>query len=171
MKRPRKGEFAPFHETYLSQVPARGSAGSLLKKGWKEALGLYASLPEDKGDYAYAEGKWSVKQVILHQIDTERVFAYRILSFMRGDQAALPGFNQDHWMEQVDVSGRSIKDLMKEWKAVRDNTLFLLQQCSEAQSAFRGTASGCQVSVRAYFFIIIGHQNHHSKIFRERYLL
>lgn len=169
MKRPKQGEFAPFHENYLSQVPARGSAASLLKKSWKEAVQLFGQLPEEKGDYAYAEGKWTVKQMLIHMIDTERVFAYRTLSFMRGDRAALPGFNQDHWMEQCNVSGRTIRDLMKEWKAVRDNTLFLLKQCSEEQSKFTGTASGWKVTVRAYFFIIVGHQNHHMKVFRERY--
>lgn len=127
-------------------------------------------MPEEMGDFAYAEGKWTVKQMLIHIIDTERVFAYRTLSFMRGDKAALPGFNQDHWMEQADVSQRAIKDLLKEWKAVRENTLFLLKQCSEEQSKFMGTASGWPVSVRAYFFVIIGHQNHHMKVFREKYL-
>lgn len=170
MKRPKKGEFAPFHENYLSQVPTRGSAATLLKKSWKEAQALFGSLPEAKGDFAYAEGKWTVKQMLLHIIDTERVFAYRTLSFMRGDKATLPGFNQDDWMENADVSHRTIKDLLKEWKAVRENTLFLLKQCTEAQSKFAGTASGWKVTPRAYFFIIIGHQNHHLKVLREKYL-
>ena len=89
---------------------------------------------------------------------------------MRGDRIALPGFNQDIWMEEVDVRPRSIKDLLKEWKAVRDNTLFLHDQCSEAQSQFTGMASNWKVSVRAYFFIIIGHQLHHVAVLRERYL-
>ncbi len=108
--------------------------------------------------------------MLIHLIDTERVFAYRILSFMRGDRIALPGFNQDVWMEQSNVAGRTINDLWKEWKTVRENTLFLLAQCSEEQSLFIGTASNWKVSVRAYFFIIIGHHLHHLQILRERYL-
>jgi hypothetical protein len=170
MKRPKKGEYAPFHETYISKVPPRGTAKGLLKSSFKETQALLSALPETTGDHAYAPGKWTIKQVLIHCIDTERVFAYRTLSFLRGDSAALPGFNQDHWMEAVSVDGRSIKDLLKEWKAVRDNTLFLLAQCSEAQSRQTGIASGFKVSVRAYFYIIVGHHLHHLGILKERYL-
>jgi len=170
MKRPKKSEYAPFHETYMAAVPAIGSAKSLLKNTFKAASQLLSSLPPEKGDYAYGPDKWTIKQMLLHIIDTERVFAYRTLSFLRADRVPLPGFNQDQWMEQVDVSQRSIKDLLKEWKAVRDNTLFLLEQCTEDQSKFMGTASNWKVSVRAYFYIIIGHQEHHIKILKERYL-
>ncbi len=170
MKRPRKGEFAPFHDNYLKQVPARGTAKSLLKSSFRDIQKMLGSLPEEMGDHTYEPGKWTIKQLILHMIDTERVFSYRIVSFMRGDRIPLPGFNQDIWMEQVDVSNRSIKDLFKEWKAVRDNTLFLLQQCSEEQSKFIGKASNWDTSVRAFFFIIVGHQLHHVAVLRERYL-
>jgi len=170
IKRPKKGEYAPFHETYLKVVPARGTAQSLLKKTFKEAQQIFGTMPEEMGNYAYAPDKWTIKQMLIHLIDAERVFAYRTLSFMRGDRIALPGFNQDIWMEQVDVSGRSIKDLMKEWKVVRDNTLFLLAQCTEEQSKFLGTASGWKVTARAMFFVIIGHHVHHTNVLRERYL-
>ena len=170
MKRPKKGEYAPFHEAYLKLLPPRGTAQSLLKKTFKEIHLLVSGLPEEMGNYAYEPGKWTLKQMLMHLIDSERVFSYRILSFMRGDRIALPGFNQDIWMEEVDVRQRSIKDLLKEWKAVRDNTLFLHDQCSEAQSQFTGMASNWKVSVRAYFFIIIGHQLHHVAVLRERYL-
>lgn len=170
MKRPKKGEYAPFHETYLKVVPARGTAQSLLKKTFKEIQQLLAGLPEEMGDYAYAPGKWTIKQMLIHLIDAERVFAYRTLSFMRGDRIALPGFNQDIWMEDVDASKRSMKDLLKEWKVVRDNTLFLLAQCTEEQSKFLGTASGWKMTPRALFFVIIGHQIHHMNVLKERYL-
>lgn len=170
MKRPKKGEYAPFHETYLKVVPPRGGAQTLLKKTFKEALQVFGGLPEEMGNYAYEPGKWSIKQMLIHLIDSERVFSYRTLSFMRGDRIALPGFNQDIWMEEVDVSGRTIKDLLKEWKAVRDNTLFLLAQCTEEQSKFVGTASGWKVTPRALFYVIIGHQIHHMNVLKEKYL-
>lgn len=170
MKRPKKGEFAPFHENYLREVPARGSAQNLLKKSFKDTAQLLTPLPPEMGDYAYEPGKWTIKQMLIHLIDAERVFSYRILSFMRADRIGLPGFNQDFWMEEADVSNRTVKDLLKEWKAVRDNTLFLLAQCSEAQSQYLGTASGWKTSVRAYFFIIIGHHLHHLEVLKERYL-
>ena len=170
MKRPHKGEYAPFHETYLQALPPRGTARSLLTKSMRETQQLLAGLSPEQGDHAYAPGKWTIKQMMIHMIDTERVFAYRTLSFLRGDRIALPGFNQDVWMEQSDVSGRTVKSLLQEWKVVRANTLFLLAQCSEEQSRFVGTASNWKVSVRAYFFIIVGHHLHHLQILRERYL-
>ncbi len=169
MKRPKKSEYAPFHQTYIGCLSPRGTAQSLLKKTFKETAQRLSGLSEEQGDYAYAPGKWTVKQLVMHMIDTERVFSYRILSFMRGDRIALPGFNQEVWMEQVDVSNRSMKDLLKEWKAVRDNTLFLLGQCTEEQSKFVGTASNWPVTVRAYFYITVGHHLHHLKVLEEQY--
>lgn len=170
MKRPKKGEYAPFHETYLKVVPSRGTAQSLLKKTFREIQQMLGGMPEEMGDYAYAPGKWTIKQLLIHLIDSERVFAYRTLTFMRGDRIALPGFNQDIWMEGVDVSKRTIRDLFKEWKVVRDNTLFLLAQCTEEQSKFLGTASGWKVTARAMFFVIIGHHIHHMNVLKDKYL-
>lgn len=169
IKRPKKGEYAPFHETYLKCLPPRGTAKTLLKKSWRDAVSLLGGLPEETGNYAYEPGKWTIKQMIMHLIDTERVFSFRLLSFMRADRIALPGFNQDFWMEEVQVTDRTIKDLLKEWKAVRDNTLFLLAQCTEPQSRYVGMASNWKVSVRAYFYIIIGHQLHHMQVLKVRY--
>lgn len=169
MKRPKAGEYAPFHETYIRALPPRGTARTLLKKAFREISLRLSALSQEQANYAYAPGKWTIKEMVMHMIDTERVFAYRTLSFMRGDRIALPGFNQDIWMEQVQVTHRSMKDLLKEWKCVRDNTLFLLGQCTEEQSQFMGTASNWKVSVRAYFYIIAGHQYHHMEVLRERY--
>ena len=170
MKRPKKGEFAQFYEGYLNAVPSRGTAQSLLKKIFKEAQQLLGSLPEAMGDHCYEPGKWTIKQVLIHLIDAERVFAFRAFWGIRGDRAPLPGFNQDFWMEEAKVDERSIKDLMKEWKIVRENTLALLGQCSEEQSKFLVTASNWKISVRALFFIIIGHQLHHVNVLKTRYL-
>ena len=170
MKRPKKGEYAPFSEVYLRCLPPSGTAGSLLKKTFKEAQELLSALPEEKGDYAYEPGKWTLKQVLIHLIDAERIFAFRVLWGLRGDRATLPGFNQVFWMEEAHVEQRSIKDLLKEWKIVRENTLFLRKQCSEAQSQFQITAANWKVSVRALFYIIIGHQLHHMQMLREKYI-
>lgn len=170
MRRPKKGEYAPFHEIYLKALPKRTGAPALLRQTFREAQDLFGNLPETAGDCAYAPGKWTLKQVIMHLIDFERVFSFRILSFIRADRIPLPGFNQDFWMEEADVSGRTIKDLLKEWKAVRDNTMFLLKQCTDQQSTFLGSASGRKATPRALFFIIIGHQIHHMNFLREHYL-
>ena len=170
MKRPKKGEYAPFHEVYLKLLPPRLAAGTLLRRGFREAQQILMALPEEMGTYRPVEDKWTIKQLIMHLIDFERVFAFRILSFIRADRIALPGFNQDFWMMEVDVSNRTIKDLLKEWKVVRDNTIYLLKQSSEKQSAFMGTASGWKVTPRALFFIIIGHQIHHMNVLKESYI-
>ena len=170
MKRPKSGEYAPFHENYLKLLPPRGTAQSLLRSSFRNAQQVFSALPEEMGDFSYYFGKWTIKQMLVHLIDSERVFSYRILSFIRGDRIALPGFNQDIWMEEVNPSGRTIKDLLKEWKAVRDNTLFLLKQCTEEQSKFLGTASGWKVTSRALFFVIVGHQIHHMNVLHEKYL-
>ncbi|MDX2135241.1 MAG: DinB family protein [Saprospiraceae bacterium] len=170
MQRPKKSEYAPFFETYIRQLPPRLAARTLLTQTMKEARALFGSIPEEKGDHAYAPGKWTVKGLLVHLIDSERVFAYRILTFMRGDRIALPGFHQDLWMEQSNAANRTIKDLLREWKAVRDNTLFLLDQITDEQSVFPGTASNWKTTPRALFYIIAGHQLHHHKVFRELYL-
>ncbi len=164
MKRPKKGEYAPFYQPYISALPARGTAKSLLKSTFREATKMFGAMPEAIANAPYAPGKWTIKQLLAHLIDAERVFSFRILWFLRGDRATLPGFNQDQWMEQVDVQQRTVASLIKEWKSVRDNTLFLLEQCSDDQSKFVGRASNWEVSVRALFYIIIGHQIHHMNV-------
>jgi DinB superfamily len=170
MKRPKKDEYSSFHATYINVLPPRGNAKTLLNQAWKETYTLMSNLTDAQGDFSYDAGKWTIKQLLIHCIDTERVFAHRVLWWMRGDRAALPGFNQDFWMEHADISQRSVKDLLKEWKIVRDNTLFLLNNCSEAQSLHRGTASNFNSSVRAYFYIMAGHHIHHLNVFKLRYL-
>ncbi|MCS7035239.1 MAG: DinB family protein [Saprospiraceae bacterium] len=170
MKRPAKGEYAPMHEPYLKLLPPRTSAQTLLKRTFADTQRLLRALPESAGDYRYAPDKWTLKQVLIHLIDFERVMAFRILSFMRGDRIALPGFNPVFWMEEVDASSRTLKDLLQEWKAVRDNTLFLLRQCTEAQARFPGIASGLRSTPRALFYIIAGHHLHHLNTLRTHYL-
>lgn len=170
MNRPQPGEYAPFHQTYISALPPRGAARGLLDRSFRETEKLLKYCTDEQADYAYAEGKWTLKQLVMHLIDAERVFAFRALWFMRADRAPLPGFNQEFWMEQVDVQNRSMKSLLREWKSVRENTIALIDQCSAEQAAFTGNASGWQTSVRAYFYIIAGHHFHHLKIIQTHYL-
>lgn len=170
MRRPKKDEYSPFHAAYIRLLPPKGTALSLLKKTFRETSALLSDLPEEAGEYTYSEGKWTIKQVLMHLTDAERVFACRALWFMRADRAPLPGFNQDFWMEYADVSKRTVKDLLKEWKTVRDNTIHLVSNCSDEQSLQTGTAGNFKVSARACFYIIIGHHLHHLEVLKERYL-
>lgn len=127
-------------------------------------------IPMDKHDYAYAEGKWKIKDIIQHLIDCERIFSYRALCFARNDQTALPGFEENDYAAEAKGNTRTIMSLLTELSAVRHSTMLLFKNFTDAELLHVGTASNNQMSVRAIGFIIIGHQNHHQKIFEERYL-
>ena len=124
----------------------------------------------DKFDYRYADGKWTIKDIIQHIIDAERIFAYRALRFARSDTTALPSFDENTYVEEAQANKRSIQDLLTELLIVRQATLALFKTFSEEQLLKKGTASNNPMSVRALGFVIIGHQNHHQRVFLERYL-
>ncbi|KIA99401.1 DinB family protein [Flavobacterium sp. AJR] len=128
------------------------------------------NIPMDKFDYRYAEGKWTIKEIIQHIIDTERIFAYRALRFSRNDKTGLPSFDENDYVDNTNANARSIQDLLTELSAVRHSNLLFYKSLSEEQLKRIGTASNNQISVRALGFVIIGHQKHHQKVFQERYL-
>ena len=128
------------------------------------------NIPMDKYDYRYAPDKWTIKDILQHLIDSERVFAYRALRFARKDSTPLPGFEENEFANTAEGYKRSIRDLLTEMAVVREATLCLFRTFSDETLVLKGTASGREMSVRALGFIIIGHQNHHQRIFEERYL-
>lgn len=127
-------------------------------------------IPLDKYDFVYAEGKWTIKDILQHLIDSERVFSYRAMRFARQDYTPLPGFDENDFAKTANGSKRSIRDLLTELAVVRESTLCLFRTFSEETLSIKGNASGNEISVRALGFIIIGHQNHHQNIFEKRYL-
>lgn len=127
-------------------------------------------IPMDKHDYAYAEGKWKIKDIIQHLIDCERILSYRALRFARNDATELPGFEENDYAFEAKGNNRTMMSLLTELSAVRHATLLLFKEFSEEELLRTGRASNNEMSVRALGFIIIGHQNHHQKIFEERYL-
>jgi len=127
-------------------------------------------IPMDKFDYRYAEGKWTIKDILQHLIDCERIFSYRALRFARNDKTALPGFEENDYAVEAQGHNRSIQHLLTELAVVRQSTLYLFKTFSNEELMRVGMASGSPMSVRAAGFIIIGHQNHHQRIFQERYL-
>jgi hypothetical protein len=131
---------------------------------------LIRSIPEARGDHRYAEGKWSVKEVIGHVIDTERVFAYRALQFARGDATPLAGFEQDDYVRCGSFDKRSLSDLADEYEQVRRATISLFANLDQGAWTRRGTANKNEVSVRGLAFIVAGHERHHVEILRTRYL-
>ncbi|WP_366183464.1 DinB family protein [Flavobacterium ovatum] len=128
------------------------------------------NIPMEKFDFRYAEGKWTIKDIIQHLIDVERIFSYRAMRISRNDQTALPGFDENNYIINTNANARGIQDLLAELSAVRFSTLFLFKSLSQEQLIIKGTASGSTVSVRALGFLIIGHQKHHQNVFQERYL-
>jgi len=166
---PDSTEYAPYYGRYVGLVTGPDILDSLAHQAVSTEAFLKA-LPPSKSEFRYAPGKWSVKEVVAHVIDSERVFAYRALSFARGDAAQLPGFEQEDWMKALSLENVSIESLIDEYKDVRGSTVHLFGHLSPDAWKRRGTASGNPVTVRALAYIIAGHELHHLKVLREKYM-
>jgi len=167
-ERPGAGEYLPFYETYVSLVP-EGSVIRTLEMNGNATSSRLSRLTDAQAAHAYAPGKWTVKQVLGHMSDSERVFAYRLLRIARGDTTPLPGFEQNLFVETWDISEVPMLSLLAEWDAVRSSTLRLLYHLSEWDWTRRGVASGGEVTVRALAFMIAGHEIHHRGILEHQY--
>ncbi|PSK94987.1 DinB family protein [Taibaiella chishuiensis] len=167
MMRPQQDEFAPYYDKYISLIGEDVLA--VLAAQQQSFTDYIRRIPEAQADYAYAEGKWTVKQALGHIIDTERIMAYRALRVGRGDTTPLPGFEQDEYVALADLSQRSLASYADEFAAVRAANLFLFRSFDAATLTRRGTASEQPVSVRALLYIVAGHLEHHIRIFDERY--
>ncbi|WP_017731854.1 DinB family protein [Nafulsella turpanensis] len=167
--RPKQEEYAPFYAGYVEACKEE-SAIEALEQSFKEALPFLQSIPKEKADHRYAEGKWSVKELLQHMIDTERIMGYRALRFARNDQTELAGFDEDAYVSVLDLSNRKLSSLVAEFLELRNSTLSLFRGFSEEDLKRKGKASGQPASVRAIGFIIAGHQRHHFNILQERYL-
>jgi hypothetical protein len=167
--RPDPSEFAPFYAAYIAGVPD-GDLLAGMERQVAETVGVLQKVPEERGNHAYAPGKWTLKEVIGHITDAERVFSYRVLRIGRGDQTPLPGFDENAWAPQSGARNRTLADLVDEFRAVRASTLALLRHLPAEAVTRRGTASGKEISVRALAWITAGHERHHLKIIHERYL-
>jgi hypothetical protein len=165
---PDPSEYAPHYGRYVALVTGHDIVDSLAHQSVATEAYL-KSLPPSMSEFRYAPGKWSVKEVIAHVIDSERVFAYRALSFARGDAAQLPGFEQDDWMKALSLGDVSLESLIDEYKDVRGSTVHLFGHLSPDAWKRRGTASDNPVTVRALAYIIAGHELHHLKVLREKY--
>ena len=167
--RPAADEYAPFYAGYIARVPD-GDLCATLGAQLVDTLTLVRGIPEARGADRYATGKWSIKQVLGHVIDTERIMSYRALRIARGDATPLPGFEQDDYVPAGEFDRRTLADLVEELVAVRHATIQLLRHLDPAALARRGTANGTPVSARALAYIIAGHERHHVAILRAKYL-
>ena len=167
--RPARHEYAEYYDRYVSKVPGDDVLAAL-RAGITDTTSLLGAVSEEIGDFRYAPGKWTTKDVVRHVIDVEWVFTYRALSISRGDPAPLPGMEQDGFAANVDVSGRSLADLVDELGHLRAAGLRLFEGWSEEAWGRRGIASGNPFSARALAWVIAGHERHHVEVLRERYL-
>ena len=167
--RPEASEYAPFYAGYVALVPDGDLLDTLERQG-EDTARILGALPEARGDHAYAPGKWTVKEVLGHLADGERVFSYRALSFARGDATPLPGFEENAWVPASGARDRSLSSLVAELRAVRGATLALLRGLPPGADLRRGVANEQEISVRGLAWVIAGHERHHLKILRERYL-
>ncbi|HET8923467.1 MAG TPA: DinB family protein [Candidatus Acidoferrum sp.] len=168
MKRPEATEYAPYHANYISKVPG-SDALSVLEFQQTQMLQLLAGRSEREGNFRYAAGKWTVKEILGHITDTERIFTYRALRIARGDQTPLPGFEQDDFVKNGEFGRRTLANLAEEFGAVRGASITLFRSFGEEVWDRRGVASEKEVTVRALAFITAGHQMHHRVILEERY--
>jgi hypothetical protein len=165
---PGEDEYAPYYRTYVYLLSSENILG-LLREQQRETLTLLASLTEEQSTRSYAEGKWSIKEVIGHIIDTERVFAYRGLRIARGDETPLPGFDQDDFVRGGDFNSRPLAGLAGEYEHLRTSNLFLFESWSADIQLRRGTASETGISARAIPYLIAGHERHHLDTLSTRY--
>ncbi len=169
MTQPQPEEYAPFYKNYIDLI-AGEDVLDVLVSNQSKTYDFFLSLPAEKANFAYAEGKWSVKEVLGHMIDTERIMSYRLLRFSRADHHPLAGFNENFFSSRSNYKTRTLENLADEFSALRKANLYLYQKLSEEQLKRKGMASNAMVSVKALLYIIAGHEMHHLKIIKEKYL-
>lgn len=162
-------DFQKYIQRYLDLIPS-GDWFSELKRSEDKTVGIYSNLTEEQSKFSYAEGKWTLKELLLHLSDTERVFQYRILAFARGDKNNLHGFDENEYAAQSFASERSLESLLEEYKLVRNSSRILLETMKPSVLQNIGTANGNEISVETIAKLIIGHNYHHLNIIEERYL-
>jgi hypothetical protein len=166
--RPNKNDYAPYYEGYINLVKG-DDIHKILTAQSIETQGVLNSFSETLGNYAYAEGKWTVKEVVGHLIDTERVMAYRAMCIARGEKQPLPGFDQDTYVKTGNFNKRELFDLNYEFRLLRELNLLLSKGFDEEILQRRGVANNNEVTVLGLLYIIAGHEKHHMNILQERY--
>ncbi len=166
------GELPQFFDRYILKVNVETDVISALKENTPEVL-LNAILPQMKvtGDTVYASEKWTIKQIIQHCIDTERIMAYRALAFARGEENALPGFEENDYAKNAYVDKVSLEELIAEFGVLRNSTILLFERFTTEDLLRKGTASGIQISPLALGFVMVGHIQHHVNVIKERYFV
>jgi uncharacterized damage-inducible protein DinB len=169
MARPAPQDAAKFYLGYINHAKGN-SVTEIIKNHATEIKDFYSNLPEAKADHAYAEGKWTLKELLQHIIDAERVFAYRALRFARKDATPLASFDENAYAQNANTKERTLQSLKEEFNALRNSTDIMVLSFNEEQLNSKGTASNKSITVNAIAFVIYGHLLHHKKIIEEKYL-
>ncbi len=167
--RPAAGEYPAYFEAYLAKLP-EGDLLEILEAQWEELGCLLEELDDAAAEHRYAEGKWSVKEVLGHLVDAERIFAYRLLRIARGDATPLAGFDENAYVAAANFGARPLEAILEEYDLVRGHSLSLLRSLDEASLARMGTSNGKPISARALAWLIAGHEHHHMMVLKEKYL-
>jgi uncharacterized damage-inducible protein DinB len=165
--KPKPSDYSPFAAGYVGLV-GDNDVINMLEQQLEISYRLFSSLTDEQGLYAYAPGKWTVKQALGHMIDTERTFAYRALVFSR-NHIELPGFDQDIYVNNTDFNSQNIINLAEEFRALRQANLYMVKAFSDEQLNRNGIASNHLFTVKAFVFMLAGHERHHLNLFKERY--
>lgn len=169
MHRPEKSEYDPYYERYISLI-IDNDIVPVLAGQVTELQDLFTALPEEKGTYAYETGKWTIKEVLSHLIDGERIFAYRVFRIARGDKTPIEGFEQDGYIENSHANERTFAELLDEFNLLRRANVLFFKNLDRDDWVRIGTANDVEISVRAISFVMAGHIRHHITILRSRYL-
>ena len=166
--RPDPSEYTPFHAEYISAVPD-GDILDILRANGNELDALFASVAEERGGYRYADGKWSIREIVGHISDGERVLAYRALRAARGDSTPLEGYDAEAYVGPAGFDVRSLADLRAELRAVRESTRYFFASLPNEAWDRVGVTEGRAISVRALAYVIVGHAIHHMRVLADRY--
>ncbi len=169
MHKPTTGTYPEYYQRYIDNVQDNNVLDAL-NSTLTEGLAIIKSIPADKANHAYADGKWTVKELLIHIIDTERIFAYRAMRFSRGDSQALAGFEQDDYILHANAANRSLESIVSEYEHLRLSNIALFGSYDAAQLDRIGKGNKFDVSVRAILYVMCGHQIHHLNVLKERYL-
>jgi uncharacterized damage-inducible protein DinB len=170
IEKPVDGEYAPYTIVYIGLLPDDGLVLKHLADNLKASTAFILSLPAEKLAYRYAEGKWTIKEILVHLVDDERIYAYRALRFARNDKTELPGFEQDDYALYSGANARRVEDILEEFATVRRATISLFDNLESEALMRAGVADGKVMSVRAAAYHIAGHELRHLNIIKERYL-
>ncbi len=168
--RPAAGEYPAYYEPYISKVSGNDLL-PLLISSKQDFMAFLSAIPADKHNYRYADDKWSVKEVLGHLIDAERIFAYRALRFARKDNTPLAGFEENDYVPESNAANRTMQDMLEEYNVVRDASVALFKSLTGEMVHRTGIANQQPITVRAIGYILVGHQLHHQGILKERYLV